>query len=398
VHTRHTSGCSNIEEKLAREQNVEVAHPPKTRRQVQEHELRSQIQDQDTEINKLTAELNAANLLAERLSAELTVKIVEISELQVVAHRNRIEHENTSQGLEETRLTLDEIHNKLKKIRKHEQRVTREKNHARKNYLSRIQHLNTEKEKIFTDLSSFIAEAQEKADRLRQSANGLQNDLTEARNTTAFLRKKVHSLDMQRRRAQNAVSATRRRLLEVSNWRPTKRGAYTPEARKLAHALLRAGCVGDRVSYAIAACAKAFHIRVTTLMSRRTVFRARDEGGHFGLIQIGREITQSKGQIPFIPHYCGIIDVSMCQVLVKVVMGPQIVKSPTNHITSPLPVPRTSWALMILTNRRGRMRQDLSLLNQHWTTKRTLSSKGRRTLLQRLHRHTRIVHWRFAIT
>jgi len=47
----------------------------------------------------LTPELNAENLLAEKLSAELTVKIAYISELQVIAHRNRIEHKNTSQGL-----------------------------------------------------------------------------------------------------------------------------------------------------------------------------------------------------------------------------------------------------------------------------------------------------------
>jgi len=174
-------------------------------------------------------------------------------------------------------------------------------------------------------------------DHLCQSTNGLQNNLTEARNTAAFLREKVHSLDMQRWHAQNAVSATQRSLLEVSNWRPTKRNTYTPEVRKLAHTLLRAGCAGDHVSYAIAACAKAFCICVTTLMSRQTVFRAQDEEGHFRLIQIGYEITQSKGQIPFIPHYHGIIKVSICQVLVKVVMGPQIIKSPTNRECHGLP-------------------------------------------------------------
>ena len=41
------------------------------------------------------------------------------------------------------------------------------------------------------------------------------------------------------------------------------------------------------------ACAKAFGIKVREKMSRRTVLRARDEGGYFGLMQLDREITSS---------------------------------------------------------------------------------------------------------
>ena len=245
---------------------------------------------------------------------ELIGKNAEIADLQVLVHRSKIEHQDTCQELEETRLCLDEIHTEFKKFCKREKRVTREKNQARKNYLGQIRLLNAEKEKIFTDLSVSLSEARDNMDGLRQSAEGLQINLTEARNTIVTLRKKVHSLDMQRRRAQSTLTTTRRTLMEMSNWRPTKRGVYTPEARKLARALLHAGCTGDRVNKAIAACAKAFRVRVTRLMSRWTVFRAQDEGGQYGLMQIAREITQSKGQIHLIScyYYGSIIENLIC--------------------------------------------------------------------------------------
>jgi hypothetical protein len=67
------------------------------------------------------------------------------------------------------------------------------------------------------------------------------------------------------------------------------------QARRLARELLKAGCSSERVSDAMLACAKAFGINVHGKMNRRTVLWARDEGGYFGLIQLGREIIQSSG-------------------------------------------------------------------------------------------------------
>ena len=48
-----------------------------------------------------------------------------------------------------------------------------------------------------------------------------------------------------------------------------------------------------RVGDAMLACAKAFGIKVREKMSRRTVLRARDKGGYFGLMQLGHEIISS---------------------------------------------------------------------------------------------------------
>ena len=48
-----------------------------------------------------------------------------------------------------------------------------------------------------------------------------------------------------------------------------------------------------RVGDAMLACAKAFGIKVREKMSRRTVLRARDNGGYFGLMQLGHEIISS---------------------------------------------------------------------------------------------------------
>ena len=103
---------------------------------------------------------------------------------------------------------------------------------------------------------------------------------------------------MQGRRAKNSLRDVRRRLDKLSIWKCTSKRTYTPEVRRLARVLLHTGCAGDRVGEAIAACARAFRISVFRVPSRRTVFRARDEGGHFGLMQLGREITQSMGGSP----------------------------------------------------------------------------------------------------
>ena len=73
------------------------------------------------------------------------------------------------------------------------------------------------------------------------------------------------------------------------------KGVYTAQAHRLARELLKAGCSYERVGDAMLACAKAFGIKVHGKMSGCTVLQARDEGGYFGLMQLGREIIQSSG-------------------------------------------------------------------------------------------------------
>ena len=119
-----------------------------------------------------------------------------------------------------------------------------------------------------------------------------------------YLRKKAHRLDMQCSRAQASLHKCRSSLKSKTTWSAKKGGVYTAQARRLARELLKAGCSSERVGDAILACARAFGIKVHKKMSGRTALRARDEGGYFGLMQLGREIIQSSGfscdlSIPF---------------------------------------------------------------------------------------------------
>ena len=83
---------------------------------------------------------------------------------------------------------------------------------------------------------------------------------------------------------------SRSRLRSKTTWSAVKGRTYTAQACRLARELLKAGCSSERVGDAMLACTKAFGIKVREKMSRRT---ARDEGGYFGLMQLGREIISS---------------------------------------------------------------------------------------------------------
>ncbi len=121
--------------------------------------------------------------------------------------------------------------------------------------------------------------------------------LSNEKNLTTTLRTRLHALDMQCCRTQKKLCNAHQRFRLLSTWKTTRHGTYTPEACSLARALLSAGCAGDCIGDAIQACAKAFKVQVTQVLGRRTAFHARDEGGHYGLMQLGHEIAHSKGAI-----------------------------------------------------------------------------------------------------
>ncbi|GBE90032.1 hypothetical protein SCP_1800540 [Sparassis crispa] len=56
---------------------------------------------------------------------------------------------------------------------------------------------------------------------------------------------------------------------------------------------MKAGCAGDKIKYAITACGQAFGIKVARGISRRTAGRAKQEAGVYGLMQLGREISNA---------------------------------------------------------------------------------------------------------
>ena len=273
-----------------------AARSPKTRRQAHENTLRDEIQKNECIIQDLKHQLQEVSSCCEIATSqviELTGRLQEVRSIALV-HETKLGQ--TTMELQLPNESLLELSSEIKKLNKKSQRLAREKYIARKSYQHRIQAANFEGHRIFSNLTEFSRNATARAIKTASSKAILKKELANEREATTCLRKKVHSLDQQQRRAKDALHNERRRFRALSTWKSTKNGVYTMEARQLARALLRAGCAGERVGDAIKACAKAFRVRVTRVLSRHTVFRARDEGGEFALMQLGREISQSKGE------------------------------------------------------------------------------------------------------
>ena len=75
------------------------------------------------------------------------------------------------------------------------------------------------------------------------------------------------------------------------------KGAYSLQARELAHMLVSAGCSRGWVSNVIHAVCKNAGIAVQGSMSGCTVSRAILEGGIAAKIQIGHELAQAEGKL-----------------------------------------------------------------------------------------------------
>ncbi|GBE89365.1 hypothetical protein SCP_1600260 [Sparassis crispa] len=56
---------------------------------------------------------------------------------------------------------------------------------------------------------------------------------------------------------------------------------------------MKASCAGDKIKYAITACGQAFGIKVARGISHCTAGRAKQEAGVYGLMQLGREISNA---------------------------------------------------------------------------------------------------------
>jgi len=265
---------------------------PKTRRQGL-LEAMQQIDDQDAIICDLNSQLRAAHIAFDELSSRLSAETDRFQhKLDQVTSRLLERDLSVSRATSALSVSQEELEKSRKRIR----RVTREKMEIRKVEREKFQAVTKNHQTTVNAFASTVSASERKIASLEILVGQSKHDLESEKLTSATLRKKVHSLDMQQHRAKRALLSNRKHLSRIHTWKATTRGTYTMEARQLSRALLRAGCAGDRVGDAIYACAKAFKVCVKGVPSRRTVFRARDEGGHFGLMQLGREITQSKGR------------------------------------------------------------------------------------------------------
>ena len=267
----------------------------KTRTRANKKELEDIIKQKDTLLGDLSSQLDVARgeIDASRLEIQEKDNLILELNLKVVT----LEDAAYSQS-QEFDISLENSFLELRKAQKRSQRLTNERR------LTKLKH-DLKIRKLCASITEGRQKRMEALAAHSVAEKTIQSLLTETekpnlalsceKSANYCLRKKAHRLDMQRSRAQGSLHTYRSNLKSKTTWSAMKGGVYTAQARRLARELLKAGCSSERVSDAMLACAKAFGIKVHGKMSGRTVLRARDEGGYFGLMQLGREIIQSSG-------------------------------------------------------------------------------------------------------
>ncbi|CAA7269364.1 unnamed protein product [Cyclocybe aegerita] len=252
----------------------------KTRQQVEKQRLEDLVSNHALRIQALEADLEDAEMRATQLAEDLH----ECDDINTELHSKLA-------------AATEDIHSRDADIERLEQHLgdTRFELRKAQKRTSRLTNEHPEGNSLRQELLSRSREHERIAWELRTTVDKLETALTTEKLATAWLRKDVHRLDMQRHCAQATLHNTRTDLQSKKVWVLKKQGVYTPHARRLARELLKAGCASEHVANAMVACAHAFGMKVRDKMSARTVLRARDEGGYFGLMQLGQEIMQAEG-------------------------------------------------------------------------------------------------------
>ncbi|KAJ7711060.1 hypothetical protein B0H16DRAFT_1900781 [Mycena metata] len=126
----------------------------------------------------------------------------------------------------------------------------------------------------------------------------LRTSLQQRQYVLTAVRKLLYAAQKRVQRQEESLKTIRALYNALRVWNATTHGQYTTVARELARALTYAGCAAGKIEYAVKACAKAFGIRICRrFMSTRTVARAIDEGGKYGILQVGQEIMNAPGFI-----------------------------------------------------------------------------------------------------
>jgi hypothetical protein len=271
---------------------------PKTRAQAGRKKLEELIQQKEALVDDLSSQLKVARgeitafhleiQQKDNVILELNLKIVTCKESEAAALSRSREFE----------ISLENNILELRKVQKRSQRLTSERRLKKLNHDTKFRRLTaviTEAHQKHLETLAAHSLAEKKIQSLLTETERLNTVLSCEKSANYDLRKKAHRLDMQCSRAQASLRKYRSSLRSKTTWSAKKGDTYTAQARRLARELLKAGCSSERVGDAMLACAKAFGIKVRGKMSRRTVLRARDEGGYFGLMQLGREIIHSSG-------------------------------------------------------------------------------------------------------
>ncbi|KAF8152947.1 hypothetical protein B0H34DRAFT_677181 [Crassisporium funariophilum] len=288
----HMQHLANLQRARQNSAPPSVPSPvPRTRHQTASKKTVSEIRQKNAAIEDLESNLRDYRAQIAALVIILEQKDLNILDLQVRLANSENAARALDKALRNSDSLLTDASQDLQKSRKRSQRLVHERKLVNNKHLSDIKILAASYNKELKELH----EALEALSLANGMTKKLETALVLEKDTNDGLQKKAHRLDMQRSCAQASLREFRTALNSKNTWSAKKGGKYTAQARRLARELLKAGCSSERVGDAMLACAKAFGVRVGDKMSGRTVLHARDEGGHFGLIQLGREIKQGLG-------------------------------------------------------------------------------------------------------
>lgn len=254
--------------------------------------LKAQIIEKDARIAELEA--NLSELTAEL--GQLRVAHDGVCETNRIIEAKKCSISTNNQYLNSLkRKADDEVAKKQKRIK----RLERERDLKKEKTTSTL----TDFDNTLYDKSARISHLQRDLDSASshiQSQNqviaSLRTSLRERQDILTATRKLLYAAQKRIQRQEESLKTIRALYNALRVWNATNQGQYTAVARELARTLTYAGCAAEKIEYAVKACAKAFGIKIRRrFMSARTVARAIDEGGKYGILQVGQEIMNAPG-------------------------------------------------------------------------------------------------------
>ncbi|KAF8202742.1 hypothetical protein K438DRAFT_1758056 [Mycena galopus ATCC 62051] len=138
------------------------------------------------------------------------------------------------------------------------------------------------------DQLSTVSDAHESQSQIQQQQLGAAEERARTHHSN------VKILRLQVERAKASAAEFKRLYDQISEWKCKEGGVFSSGARRVFRLFVWAGCAEAKVGSAIRALLEEVGVMVQHLPSARTVQRAIKEGGEFGLIQLGYEISHAE--------------------------------------------------------------------------------------------------------
>ena len=183
---------------------------------------------------------------------------------------------------------LKVAHADLIKARNRITRLERERNNQKSSLSSEISILQNSLSIQSAESKSSIAKLNSSLNYTLSSLDNLKKRLVSTQNDRCRWKKQSHH-------AKASLKAMEAKYKALKTWNPAKNGYFSPKARRWSRYLKSIGVNDKKVGEAMVFAGKMLGVKVTRIMSARTVRRTVKEGGFFSKIQLGREIANAKG-------------------------------------------------------------------------------------------------------